>query len=183
MQRIAAVDPQAATGRTKELLDEVESSFGSIPNLFRTAAASDTALEGMLRLFQVVGSGSIDKGLGEQIAIAVAETNGCSYCLSAHTAIGRLYKVPDGELAAAREGRSADAKAQAALEFAREVSVRRGAVSDDDFARVRAAGWSDGEIAELVAHVALSVFTNYFAVATRADIDWPELRAGVALAA
>jgi len=183
MQRIASVDPEAATGRTKDLLDEVERSFGSTPNLFRTAAASDTALEGMLRLFQIVGSGSIDKRLGEQIAIAVAEVNGCSYCLSAHTAIGRLFSVSEEELASARRGLSADPTKRAALEFARAGALERGAVSDEDFARVRAAGWTESEVAELLAHVALSTFTNYFAVATRAEIDWPVLRVGEARAA
>ena len=183
MSRIPAVDPMTASGRTKELLDEVEQTFGSTPNLFRTAAASPTALESMLRLFQHVGGGSIDKGLGEQIAIAVAEVNGCSYCLSAHTAIGKLYGVVEEELASSRGAVSSDTKKEAALRFAQAVAARRGAVSDEDFARVRNAGWSNADIAEILTHVGLSVFTNYFAVATRMEIDWPVLRVDQARAA
>jgi alkylhydroperoxidase family enzyme len=94
-----------------------------------------------------------------------------------HAATGRT------KLAAARVGRSADPKAQAALQFAREVALRRGQVPDEDFDRVRAAGWTDAEIAELLAHVALSTFTNYFAVATGAEIDSPVVRVGESLAA
>ena len=183
MSRITPVDPAAASGRTKELLEEVERTFGSTPNLFRTAAASPTTLEAMLQLFQTVGGGSIDKGLGEQIAIAVAEVNGCSYCLSAHTAIGKLYGVGDEELESARGAVSADPKQQAALEFAQTVTLSRGAVSDADFEKGRLAGWSDPELAEILTHVALNVFTNYYAVAAQIEIDWPVLRVGEARAA
>ena len=183
MPRIAPIDPAEASGRTKELLDEVHGMFGATPNLFRTAAASPATLESMLRQFQILANGDIDKGLGEQIALAVAEVNGCSYCLSAHTAIGKLYGVDDAELESSRRAVSADPRKQAALEFAQAVTRERGAVSDAGFARVRAAGWSDPELAEILAHVALNTFTNYYAIATEIEIDWPVVRAGEARAA
>lgn len=183
MARIAPIDPAAANGRTKELLDDVERTFGATPNLFRTAAASPATLESMLRQFQILGAGSIDKDLGEQIALAVAEENGCSYCLSAHTAIGKLYGVPDAELDASRWARSSDPKKQAALEFAQKVTHHRGSVSASDFARARSAGWSDSELSEILAHVALNTFTNYYAIATQMEIDWPVVPAGEAKAA
>lgn len=183
MPRITPVDPATAGDRTKELLEDVQRTFGATPNLFLTAAASPTTLEAMLRLFQTVGEGSIDRGLGEQIAIAVAEVNGCSYCLSAHTAIGKLYGVGEEELESARGAVSADTKKQAALEFAEAVALNRGAVSDADFAKARTAGWSDQELAEILTHVALNIFTNYYAVATEMEIDWPVLRVGEAKAA
>lgn len=184
MQRIAPVDPATAEGRTKDLLDDVERTFGKTPNLFRTAAVSPTALESMLSQFQILGAGSIDKGLGEQIALAVAQVNGCSYCLSAHTAIGKLYGVADEELDSSRRAVSGDPKKQAALEFAQAVARGHGAISDAEFDRARSAGWSDPELAEIIAHVALSVFTNYYAIATRMEIlDWPVVRADEAKAA
>jgi uncharacterized peroxidase-related enzyme len=183
MPRIAAIDPAAATGRTKDLLDDVHRTFGATPNLFRTAAASLATLESMLRQFQILGGGAIDKGLGEQIALAVAQANGCSYCLSAHTAIGKLYGVSEEELDSSRAAVSADSRKQAALEFAQAVALKRGAVTDMEFARARAAGWSDSELAEILAHVGLNVFTNYYAIATQMEIDWPVVRVGEAKAA
>lgn len=173
MERIAPIDPAAATGRTKELLEDVERTFGSVPNLFRTAAASPATLESMLRQFQILGAGLIDKDFGEQLALAVAQVNGCPYCLSAHTAIGRLFGVPEAELEASRRALSNNPKKQAALEFAQEVTRNRGAVSEADFARLRTAGWSEAEIAEILAHVALNTFTNLYAIATQMEIDWP----------
>jgi AhpD family alkylhydroperoxidase len=122
--------------------------------------------------------GRLPVGLQEQIALAVAETNSCDYCLSAHTALGRGAGLSNDELAASREARATDRKAAAALQFARVVVDRRGDVRDLDLAAVRAAGYSDGEIAEIIAHVALNVFTNYFNRAAQTDIDFPLVTAG-----
>ncbi len=183
MTRLPALDPAAASGRRKELLDDVEATFGATPNLFRTAANSEAALAAMLDMFKAVGSGTLGPQLVEKIAIAVSEVNGCSYCLSAHTAIGRLHGISDEELVSSRGGLSSDAKTEAALRFAEAVTDRRGAVDDEEYERVRAAGWSDAEIAEILANVALNTFTNYFAVASQVEIDFPPVHVGEPAAA
>ena len=89
MSRIAAIDPRTATGAAKPLLDAVQASLGVTPNLFRVLANSPKALEGFLGLHGASGGFSLDAATRERIALAVAESNGCEYCLSAHTAIGR----------------------------------------------------------------------------------------------
>ena len=183
MPRIEALDPAIATGRTNELLDDVKTTFGATPNLFLTAAASDAALESMLRSFQAIGAGSLEPGFVEQIALAVSEVNGCSYCLSAHTYIGGLHEVPENELAAACQGHASDPKKEVALRFAQGITRERGAISDAEFARLGLAGWTDREIAEILAAVALTTFTNWFAIATEIEVDFPVVRAGEALAA
>jgi uncharacterized peroxidase-related enzyme len=183
MPRITPVEPAAAGGRTSELLAEVQSMFGVTPNLFRAAAASDAALEGLVRFFQAIGRASLEPGFVEQIALAVSEVNGCSYCLSAHTHVGRLHNVSDLELTASRRGSSSDPKKQAALVFAQDVVSRRGGVFDADFDHLREVGWADAEIAEILTVVGLTTFTNLFAVANAIEIDFPVVRPGQALAA
>lgn len=173
MPRIAALDPATTSGRQKELLDEVEKMFGSTPNLFRTAASSPAALEAMLRFFQAAGGGSLEPGFVEQIALAVSQVNGCSYCLSAHTHLGKLHKVADEELESSRGGLSSDSKKAAGLAFAQSVARERGAVSDADLAAARAAGWTEGEIVEVVANVALTTYTNLLAITADMEIDLP----------
>ena len=123
MSRLAPFDPAVADGRRKELLDAVQASFGATPNLFRTAAQSETALAAMLEMFQTINGGTLGPQLVEKIAIAVAEVNGCSYCLSAHTAIGKMHGVPAEELESSRGGVSSDAKTEAALRFARTEGI------------------------------------------------------------
>ena len=176
MSRIKPVLQPSHDG-VRRSFDAIEKQLGVVPNMMRTMAQSPRVLEGYLALSGASGGGLLPATLQEQIALAVAETNACNYCLSAHTALGRRAGLSDDQLAASREGRAAEAKANAALQFALVVLEHRGGVGDDDFARVRAAGFSDAEIAEIIAHVALNVLTNYFNRAADTDIDFPKVAA------
>jgi uncharacterized peroxidase-related enzyme len=182
MQRLTPVDPATATGRAKALLDGVEAAFGKAPNGTLAMAVNPAVLEGWIALHGAL-SPTLTRRLNEQIAIAIAEANDCGYCLSAHTAVGRLVGVDEGELARSRAGESSDPKIAAALRFARAVNEKRGGVSDHDLAEVRAAGYDDAEIAAIVGHVALNVLTNYFNRVARPEIDFPEVGGGLAEAA
>jgi uncharacterized peroxidase-related enzyme len=173
MPRIAILNPAAATGETATLLAATKAAFGGTPNLFLTAANSPAALEAMLGLFKSTGKSSLGAKTGEQIAIAVAQANGCGYCLSAHTAIGKMHGLDAATLAGARRGASADPKTAASLALA--IVETRGKVSDAALATARAAGVTDAEITEVVAHVALNIFTNYLNNVAETVIDFPEV--------
>lgn len=181
MQRLAAINPAEATGKAKQLLDGVQAKIGMTPNLMKTLAAGPAALEGYLNFSAALSTGALDAKLREQIALTVAQANSCEYCLSAHSAIGKMVGLKPEEIAASREGHSADTRRQAGLQFAQAVVVERGQVSNDALARVRAAGYADGEIAEIVANVAINIFTNYFNHVAQTDVDFP--RVGVSLPA
>jgi uncharacterized peroxidase-related enzyme len=175
MQRLPAVNPAEATGTTKQLLDGVQAKLGMTPNLMKTLAAGPAALEGYLNFGAALGKGNLDAKFREQIALTVAQANSCQYCLSAHSAIGKMVGLQPEEIAASREAHSADAKRDAGLRFAQTLVVQRGRVSDQDFAHVKAAGYTDGDIAEVVAHVAINIFTNYFNHVANTDVDFPRV--------
>ncbi len=179
MSRLTAINPEQATGKAKELLHDVQAKFGMTPNLMRTLAQSPAALEAYLNLSGSLSSGSLSAGLREQIALAVAEANSCQYCLSAHTAIGKLVGLDESELVAARRSASSDAKAEAALRFAQSIVVTRGNVTDHEVNRVKEAGYTDGEIAEIVANVAANIFTNYFNHVAQTEVDFPKIELGL----
>lgn len=183
MPRLNAIDPQTATGKAKELLDGVQKKLGLTPNMTRTMANSPAVLEGYLNFSGALGAGSLNAKLREQLALTVAEANACEYCLSAHTAIGKMVGLQADELAASRRATSSDPHVEAALRFAREIVVTRGAVNNEDVNRVRAAGYSEGEIAEIIAHVALNIFTNYFNTVAQTVVDFPKVSLAVAKAA
>lgn len=177
MSRIRALDPAQATGKTKKLLDGVAGKLGSVPNLMRTLATSPPVLEGYLGLSGALAAGSLPAQLREQLALAVAEANDCEYCLAAHTLLGKNSGLADDDIAAARRGDAEDTRARAALRFALAVVASRGGVDDADLERVRGAGYADDEIAEIVAHVALNVLTNYFNRVAETEVDFPKVRA------
>ena len=176
MARIEPVDPATSEGLTKDLLDAVNSRFGSIPNFTKTMAVSPAALDGYLGLHKALEAGRLKASLGEQIALETAEINGCDYCLAAHTYIGKnVTKLSDAEILGSRRGETTDPKADAALKFARAVVDTRRGGGDQDVEAIRAAGYEDEQIAEIVAHVALNVLTNYFNKAAQVEIDFPRV--------
>ncbi len=173
MERIQALNPEAATGRTEELFAAVQAKLGRTPNLMRTLGHSPAALEGYLNLGAALATGSLSPKLREQIALVVAETNGCDYCLAAHSAVGRMVGLSLEEILDSRRGEATDASTRVALAFSRLLVTERGHVSDGDLARVRNAGFTDGEIAELIANVALNLFSNYFNHVAGTKVDFP----------
>ncbi|MDT8343460.1 MAG: peroxidase-related enzyme [Thermohalobaculum sp.] len=175
MARVAVIDPQTATGEARQLLDAVQSGLGMVPNFIRVLANSPAALTAFLGIHGIAGAGVLDPLTRERIALAVAEQNACQYCVSAHTAIGGMVGLGADEMLANREGRSADAKAEAALSFARALVTHTGQVSRAEFDAVRAAGHSDAEIVEIITHVAMNIFTNLLGKATQVEIDFPKI--------
>ncbi|MFA5966810.1 MAG: carboxymuconolactone decarboxylase family protein, partial [Sphingomonas sp.] len=124
---------------------------------------------------------TLDAKTRERIAITIAQANGCDYCLSAHSYLGlNLAKIDEAEITLNRAGHSGDAKADAAIVFARQVLAARGKVSDADIAAVRLAGFTEAQVIEIVASVALNVLTNYINNVAETDIDFPVVLAAQA---
>jgi uncharacterized peroxidase-related enzyme len=175
MARVQVINPQTATGEAKTLLDAVQAQLGVTPNFIRVLANSPKALEGFLGLYGALGKSSIDKAMQERIALAVAEGNGCQYCVSAHTAIGRGAGLSNEEMALNRQGSSADAKAAAVVAFAKALNTNLGEITGAEFDAARKAGLTDAEVVEIISVVALNVFTNILGKATRVEIDFPKV--------
>jgi len=176
MARINLVDPAAASGEAAPLLKSIHGAFGVTPNMFRAVANSPAALKSMWGAFGALGAGTLGARLGEQIAVAIADRNACQYCLSAHTVLGQKAGASAQEMADAQAGRSSDPKTQAAIAFALKVVENRAQVSDADVRALREAGFDDEAIAEIMAHVALNLFTNYVNVAFNVPLDFPAVR-------
>jgi AhpD family alkylhydroperoxidase len=176
MARLDAIDPQNASAQVAPMFEGVRRSLGSVPNMFRTMAQSPAVFQGYLGLSGALRGASLSPALGEQIALRTAELNGCGYCAAAHTTLGRGAGLADGDIDAARQGHAAEPRAAAALRLVDRIVATRGHVDEGDVAAARAAGLSQGEVAEVVAHVALNVFTNYFNSLARTEIDFPAVR-------
>lgn len=165
---------EAAPEAARPLLQAVNAQLGVVPNLFRIVANSPATLEGYLGLNGALGKGKLSLAVREGIALAVAQANGCGYCLAAHTYLAtNLAKLSEVEIAKNRKGGSDDAKAAAAIAFALSVTKSRGAVTDADVNAVRSAGYSDAELVEIVGHVALNTLTNYVNEVFRTEVDFP----------
>jgi uncharacterized peroxidase-related enzyme len=177
MNRIQQIDPASATGKTKQLLDAVQSKLGLVPNLTRVLANAPAALEGYLNFSGALASGVLSAKVREQIALAVAQDNHCDYCLSAHTFIGGKVGLAPSDIANARQAVGTTSKDDAILKVALSIVVQRGEVSDAALKNAHAAGLTDAEIVETTANVALNIFTNYVNHIAQTVVDFPEVKA------
>ena len=178
MSRIPIPAMEQAPSAAQPLLASAKKQLGTVPNLLRILANSPAALEAYLGFSGALAKGALDAATRERVALAVAEVNGCEYCLSAHTYLARkVAKLDDAEITANRSGASNDMKADAAIRFAAKLARERGQVSEADFAAVKHAGYSDAELVEIIVHVGLNLFTNTVNIALKTDIDFPRVGA------
>ena len=176
MSRIPSIDPASTAGKTHELLAAVGKALGMVPNLFRVAAQSPAALDGLVGLNAALQRAALPGKTREAIALAVAQVNLCDYCLSAHSLLGKGAGLSAEDIAAARDAQSGDERTAAALKLARAITATRGHIDDRDLAAARRT-LGDGEIVEVVALVALNVLTNYLNSVAGTDIDFPVVHA------
>lgn len=177
MQRIPALTPAAAPASSKSMLEAVHKKLGMVPNLIKTFAHSPAALRYYLDGSEALSGGVLPAALREQIALVTAGANECDYCASAHTLMGKGAGLTASEMADNLRGHSGNTKTRAALEFAAAVVATRGQVSDDQLQAVRAAGYADAEVVEIVANVVANIFTNYFNHVAGTVIDFPVVKA------
>lgn len=169
------LQPEQVPASSQPLLAQIHQAFGTTPNMFKAVANSPAALQSMWSAFGALGKGALGARLGEQIAVAIANRNRCEYCLAAHTVLGQNAGASAAEMAAAQLGQSDDDRTATVLAFALKVVTERAQVTDADIAGLRAAGLGDEQIVELLAHVALNLFTNYINVALDVPVDFPKV--------
>ena len=175
MSRVQLINANEATEDRKTILNQIHGAFGVVPNMFRAVANSPAALKSMWGSFGALGSGVLGAKLGEKIAVAIADKNRCEYCLAAHTALGQNAGVSADEMAAAQAGQSDDAQTAAALRFALKLVTNRAQIADTDITELKTVGFNDEQIVEIMAHVALNIFTNYVNVAFNVPVDFPKV--------
>ena len=164
---VPPLDPAKALGVTKVLLTRLEQRMGRIPPPVLLVANSSNALRGYLSFFGALRSGGLPARLTEQIALLVSEITDCEYGLAEHELSARIVGVSEADIRASRRGRSSSPKIDAGLRFARAIVWARGHVSEDELRLVLDAGYSEGQVVEIIGHVSLNMFISYVTNATR----------------
>ena len=176
MPRIEPVDITQPTPAAAPLLEGIQAKLGRVPNIYATMAHSPTVLKGVLEGSATLGETSLSAALREQIALAVGAGNRCGYCVAAHTAIGQMSGLSEEQTRAAMAGSADDAQAQAAIDFAKAIADRKGFVTDAELSAVKAAGFSEQQVVEILAVTVFNIFTNYFNHVADTEIDFPEVQ-------
>ncbi|MBN2432267.1 MAG: carboxymuconolactone decarboxylase family protein [Acidobacteria bacterium] len=175
MQRIPPVQLHDLNGKSKVLLENLQQTMGMTPNFYRTLANSPAALKAYLDFNQALGEGLLSERLRHRIALSVSESNGCEYCVAAYSALGRTVGMAEEDIVDSRRGCSPSRKEEAAMQFALVMLKSHGAITDEDLGRLRRVDYSDEEIIEIIAVVALTLFTNYINLAAGTRLDFPSV--------
>ena len=174
MSRLNAIAPNQATGPLKETYDNITKKMGKVVNIFQGMANSPAALNAYLSMSAALAEGELSPQDREVVYLAVSESNGCNYCVSAHTMIAtRQAGLSESDTLAARRFESTDNKRAALLEFVSKVITTRGFVSDEDLAKVQSAGYTDCQITEAIGYIGLATFSNLFNHVHDTPLDFP----------
>lgn len=177
MPRITALKPEQVPPESKQTLDMFTKNIGFTPNMMATFAASPIAFNAWAALLGSL-SKSLDVKTRDSIGLAVSEVNGCDYCLTVHSfTADHMAKLPANEIILARMGHASDPKRDAGIQFARKVAETRGKISDADLKTVRNAGYTDANVIEIVALVAMYSLTNFFNNVFDPEKDFPVVAA------
>jgi uncharacterized peroxidase-related enzyme len=175
MSRLSVPNLESDTGPSGQVYAQIKKAIGSVPNTFAAIAAhGPAALKAVLAADTVVAAGTLTRRDQEVIKLVISAAGGCDYCVAAHNHLARLAGVKAEVLKQIRDGQSTDdAKRDALVRFVRKLARSSGTVSDEDFAAIKAAGYSDAQLVEISLAFATTVFTNVFNRINDTEIDFP----------
>ena len=178
MSRLTPIQTNGASSELKRSLKNSHLKLDKAPRFLQIMANSPASLRAYIRADAALVRGQLTPRQRQQVALAVAEINGCAYSLSAHYETGKSLGLTHQEMQLARNATAADPKAEMMLRFTQALVLQRGEISDDDFQALRKAGFTDGQIVEIVANIALNIFSNYFNSVAKTEVDFPFLQPG-----
>jgi uncharacterized peroxidase-related enzyme len=173
MSTLPQIQPADATGDAAAVLAETKKTIGVVPNMAKAMANSPAVLKGYLGLSGALAGGVLPAAVRERLALATAEYNRCTYCLSAHTLLAKVAKINGDEIERARHAASDDPHVAALLTLSDAIARNRGTIDETDLKVARAAGVTDAEVAEVIGNLALNVLTNYFNIIADPDNEYP----------
>ena len=173
MPRLNVVTTNQANGRVRELYDGVKKAIGMVPNIYQGVGNSPAALDVLLGMGAKLKEGGLSAAETEAIKLVVAQVYGCNYCLAVHTMVGRKAGLSEADTIAIRRGTSADPRLSALVRFVNLAIEPAGRVADEDLQAIRAVGFDDGHVTEMLMVLAQTVFTTLFNRVNRTEIDFP----------
>ncbi|AXT60781.1 carboxymuconolactone decarboxylase family protein [Aquimarina sp. AD10] len=164
---------EEVSANNQAIFDNLNKGLGFVPNLFATYAHSDTALENYLNFSNAKTSLSAKEK--EVVNLAVSQVNNCLYCLSAHTAIGKMNGFSEEQILELRQGKASfDTKLDALAKFSRNITENRGATDTEVLENFLNAGYSKGSVIDVISLVGDKTISNYLHKTTQVPVDFPE---------
>jgi uncharacterized peroxidase-related enzyme len=174
MKTLKPLSLEEANANSQAIFNNVKSKIGMLPNLYATMGTSDKLLGGFLAFTETLKRGELTGKEYEAVALATSQVNGCAYCLSAHTAIGKMNGFTEEETLELRDNSVADSKLNALVTLASELADRKGKASDDAINNFFEAGYNKAAFTEVIGIVSLTIITNTVYHNGGFEIDFPK---------
>lgn len=153
------------------IFDNLNKALGFVPNLYATIAYSDNGLKKYLD-YQNAKT-SLSNKEKEAVNLVVSQVNGCIYCQSAHTVLGKMNGFDDSQLIDIRRGKSADPKLNALVNLAADITRNRGNAADENVEDFFARGYTKENLVDLILQVSDKTAMNYLHNLTKVPVDFP----------
>src|ERR1700740_1286782 len=175
MSRLSVPNLESDAGPSGQVYAQIKKAIGSVPNTFAAIAAhGPAALKAVLAADAVLAAGSLSKRDQETVKLTISGVAGCDYCVAAHSLLSKLSGLKPDELKDLRDGkRTGGATRDALARSVRKLAQSSGTVSDEDFAAIKAAGYSDAQLVEISLAFATTAFTNVFNRINDTELDFP----------
>ena len=162
-----------AQSETQQIFTGLKTKIGMLPNLYAAMGVSDKLLGGYLSFVETLKTGEFSAKEYEAIALMTSEVNHCEYCISAHTALGKMQGFSEAETLDIRQNTVSDKKLNALVSLVNELISKSGHPSETTVSEFLLAGYSKAAFAELLAIVTMTTLTNYIHHNGNFEIDFP----------
>ncbi|HEY9680264.1 MAG TPA: carboxymuconolactone decarboxylase family protein [Oculatellaceae cyanobacterium] len=173
MAVMQVADTSKLTGKNSEMLAQMEKSMGLTPNIMKQMANSPAALEAFLLSKDSLSKGMLTERMRLLIGILIAETYSCGYMLSARVAQAKKAGMSDDDIRIAKDQCSKDPKEDRGLQFVRNLILRHGELPPSEVAELKAVGYNEGEIVELIANTSMNMQVYYLVQIANPEADFP----------
>lgn len=172
MTALSVPTREQVTESNQAIFDQLQGALGFVPNLYAYYAKNEHSLSSYLSFAN--RKSTLSKKVKEAINLVVSEVNGCDYCLSAHTVLGKMNGFTEEQILELRSGvASFDEKLDGLVRFAKQVASNNGKVSESARSEFFQSGWSESDLVEVVVSIGEKTISNYLHNITQIDIDFP----------
>ena len=163
---------ESAPAESRGDLQAVAERYGFVPNLMGVMAVAPTLLKAYVQTAELFSRTSLEPVEQQVVLLTVSASNGCDYCMAAHSVAARMQKVPDEVVRALRDGVPlADTRLEALRALTADLVDRRGWPTEQSVAAFFAAGYSNQQLLEVVLGVGMKTLSNYTSHLAHTPLD------------
>jgi len=174
MEHLRVLDYEHMAPEAKKSIEKLKARLGKIPNGYAVMAHSSVALKAYMSFQSELTRGALTPQEIEAVALVITQAMDCLYCIAGHTVVAKIRKIPEEDIIHLRRGKSDDPKLNALVCLAKDIHLTQGHPHQENIDAFFAAGYTESALVELIAQIALNVYTSMLNKVARTPLDFPK---------